>query len=112
MTQSSFAIQFRFAKYRAKGNELIKRHYVYQANINTLSRSFNLFEVSGIKRVTKTRTIRLPGAYYLTSYPLCYAGSETWKDALTTNADEFLQAIGDAIESYLTISNENFYSSN
>jgi hypothetical protein len=109
MALSSFAIQFQFASHPDDAGISRRRQHVYQANINTLSRAFKLFEVTGIKKITKSKVIELPGAYYLTSYPLCYAGNQTWKDAVTTNSDEFLQAIGGAIENYLTTPAEAAY---
>ena len=102
MALSSFAIQFQFSSKPGDGVTLRKKQHVYQANIHTLSKAFKLFEVTGIRKITKSKIVELPGAYYLTSYPLSYAGSQTWKDAVTTDSDEFLQAIGGAIDIYLT----------
>ena len=87
MALSSFAIQFQFSSNPRDGVALRKKQHVYQANIHTLSKGFKLFEVTGIRKITKSRIVELPGAYYLTSYPLSYAGSQTWKDAVTTDSD-------------------------
>lgn len=110
MKRTSFAIQFQYETQSKQKKVTHKRKQVYQANITTLSKAFNLFEVTGITRITPDEVTSIPGAYYITSYPLSYAGKETWKDAVTTKADNFLQAIGHAIETYLTAPEQGVYS--
>ncbi len=83
--------------------------YKYQAEITTLSKSFKLFKVSKIQRITKEGAISILGSYYLTSYPLADNKDDTWKDPLTLCSNNFLQVLGHTIERYLSNSIQEKY---
>jgi hypothetical protein len=75
--------------------------YKYEALITTLSKGFNLFKVSGIKRITNEGIVHLAAEYYLTSYPLPNKKDNSWKDPLTFCSNSFLQAVGISIENHI-----------
>ncbi len=101
MKNTAFNIEFVTSEIGIK-NLRTTEEYKYQAVITTLSKSFKLFKVSKIQRITETGPITLASSYYLTSYPLANKKDETWKDPITFCSDNFLQVIGNTIESYLT----------
>ncbi len=101
MINPTFNIEFvtnELTSIRFKGTQ----EYRYQAVITTLSKSFKLFKVSKIQKITKEGAIILASNYYLTSYPLANKKDDKWKDPITFCSDNFLQVIGNTIESYLT----------
>ena len=100
MLQHPFAIEF---YYPGEAGESIKK---YQAIITTLSRSFNLFKVTGIKKFHNNQMMELHECYHLTPHPLTEEKDDTWKDAVTRTTDDFLQAIGKAIEKHIYLTKE------
>jgi hypothetical protein len=100
MEKIAFKIEFAFESINCN-NTKNTAVYKYEAAITMLSQSFKLFHVSKIKRVTIDGTIGLSGSYYLTSYPFRNCNDHTWKDAVTRNTNNFLQAIGCTIEQHL-----------
>src|SRR3954447_17445426 len=66
----------------------------YKARITTISKSFRLFKVSGIKRITEQGMEPLHLNYHLTSYPLPEFNDCRWKDAVTFNTNSVLDIIG------------------
>lgn len=104
MTQHPFAIEFHYT------NEGANQAYIaepkYHAVITTLSKSLGLFKVTGIRKIDGQQMTELNDCYYLTSYPLDEEKDERWKDAVTKTTDDFLQAIGKAIEKHIYTSTE------
>jgi hypothetical protein len=103
MRKKAFNIEFVTDEIRTK-NFKNSEAYKYEAVITTLSKSFKLFKVSKIQRITKDGAVNLLGSYYLTSYPLANKKDDTWKDPITLCSNNFLQLLGKTIESYLTSS--------
>ncbi len=101
MRNTAFTIEFETNKIHNK-NLKSEEAYKYQAVINTLSKSFNLFKVSRIRRITAEGEITLSASYYLTSHPLHNKKDDTWKDPITLRSNEFLQVLGNTIERHLT----------
>jgi len=101
MRNTAFNIEFITNEIRTKNLKTAEIHK-YQAVITTLSKSFKLFKVSQIQRITEEGAITLSGSYYLTSYPLANKKDDTWKDPITFCSNNFLQLLGSTIESYLT----------
>lgn len=104
MLQHPFAIEFHYnaGDSVTPGTALPK----YQAVITTLSRSLNLFKVTGIKKIAGNQMTELQECYHLTSHPLSDEKDENWKDAVTRTTDDFLQAIGRAIEKHIYTSQQ------
>lgn len=103
MLQHPFAIEFH---YHPEDSESIAGGPKYQAVITTLSRSLNLFKVTGIKKIAGNQMTELHECYHLTSHPLNEEKDESWKDAVTRTTDDFLQAIGKAIEKHIYTSQQ------
>lgn len=106
MKNTAFNIEFVTNEIRTK-NLRTTQEYKYQAVIITLSKSFNLFKVEKIQRMTENGAITLASSYYLTSYPLADKKDNTWKDPITFCSNNFLQVLGSTIERYLTNSIQN-----
>lgn len=96
MLQHPFAIEFCFPSEKDNKDEP-----KYQAVITTLSNSLKLFKVSEIRKISGEAIKEPEACYHLTSYPLNEEKEETWKDAVTRTSDQFVQAIGAAIEKYI-----------
>lgn len=101
MSNANFNIEFVTNEIR-NVNLRNSEAYKYQAEITTLSKSFKLFKVSKIQRITKEGAISILGSYYLTSYPLADNKDDTWKDPLTLCSNNFLQVLGNTIERYFS----------
>lgn len=106
MKNIAFNIEFVTSEIRTK-NLRTTQEYKYHAVITTISKSFKLFKVSKIQRITETGPITLASSYYLTSYPLVDRRDDTWKDPITFCSNNFLQVIGNTIESHLANSMTN-----
>jgi hypothetical protein len=74
--------------------------FTYKARITTISESFKLFKVSGIKRITEQGMERLHMNYLLTAYPFPDQNDGRWKDAVTFSTNTVLDIIGNTIDSY------------
>lgn len=104
MLQHPFAIEFHYTE--ETNTYVAGTSTKYQAVITTLSKSFQLFKVTGIRKITCNGITEIEACYHLTPHPISEEKNESWKDALTRSSDSFLQAIGKAIEKHLYTSKE------
>lgn len=74
----------------------------YEAIITVLSKGFQLFKVSNIRRASEGGVITLSGSYYLTSYPIRNDRDSRWIDPVTLQTNSFLNVVGGMIDQYLT----------
>jgi len=105
MSYAPFVIEFATDEINSQIKESLE-NCKYEAVITTLSKSFQLFKVTRIRRITQDGTVRLRGSYHLTSYPMNNI-KNTWKDPISLSSNHFLQRIGDTIETYLSNTGSN-----
>jgi len=103
MLPHPFAIEFHYRDDSAETGDTAPK---YQAVITTVSKSFRLFKVSGIRKISGSNMTELDACYHLTTYPLTEAKDDSWKDALTRTSHDFFQAIGHAIEKHIYTTQE------
>lgn len=101
MPTSSFAIEFNFSEDYREDAAFCSNAVKYRASITTLSKTFKLFKVSSIKKMSNGELVELPEHYHITRHPLNNEKNEAWKDPVTMHSNDFLQAIGNAIEAHL-----------
>jgi hypothetical protein len=95
-----FKIEF-YGKDISNGKIKSRKVFKYSACITTISKNFQLFEVSDIKRIDKDKVSNVPVVYMVTSYPYTKDEDQKWKDALTFESNAFLTEMGIAIENSL-----------
>lgn len=98
MQKQSFQIEF-YAIEKTDAEDAAAMLIKYTALITVVSRYFQLFKVSGIKKIIRERAFHISNIYFLTSYPSGFIGELKWKDASTFKPTDFLQMVGAAIES-------------
>jgi hypothetical protein len=99
MQHKAFNIQFSTNEIRTIKIKSDKP-FRYEARITTISKSFRLFKVSGIKRITEQGMEPLHMNYLLTAYPFPDPKDGRWKDAVTFGTNTVLDIIGNTIDSY------------
>ena len=97
MQKECFTVTF-FAVEKSSSHEESASLIKYSAVVKVVSRSFELFSVSSIKRIREDCIIYSPGSCILTCYPSAEGNQKKWKDASSFQTNEFVQMIGAAIE--------------
>lgn len=97
MNQSQFTVEFYSPEKSSVHTNKLKL-FKYSACISIISKSFQLFQVSGIKKIDKDSIENLPGEYYVTSYPYNKAEEQKWTDASTLKSNTFVNKLGAAID--------------
>ena len=95
MSSSSFAIEFFDNEPSEKLHGTLEAKYVVQVQL--ISKSFQLFEVSNIKTIKENRTYEITKRCILTSYTFAKDEPCKWKNALTLKTNHLFELIGRAI---------------
>jgi hypothetical protein len=97
MNKAPFDIEF-FLREKSKGKPARVRVYKYSACINVISETFQLFQVTNIKKTGNDYVSATSNDYLITTYPSDKIKAERWKDAATFETNNFVKTIGAAIE--------------